>query len=381
MPFGEYNTWDACIEDQTSKGHSKESSEKICGSIKHKVEDTQKTDDCPCESIQLIKSDPGHFYIYGPASVEVIDKEKDRIRASALEVSLPQLLRRGRLSLSHQDIIVGEILPELAVGDRQYKTAVFKDRLMVLGDVWDDTEASQETRKRIQNKELKSYSISGHIRKGGSASVCDSSGCYRDVFKLDSHAVTICEEGMNPAAKFEVLQKEEQVIQYIPIATPDNNHIASPMEAEVQKNMTEDTKTKPPETEAKKEDVVPPAAGAGGGGMESKLDQVIAMLGKLVGAMGGGAGDVAVAQKAAVDTKPPAAPITKEEIAALVDEKVKKSLEEILKGAKIVQTPRPDKLSKEEMEGNPFYKIAQDPSLLDKMSFQELSELTGRAKI
>ncbi len=378
MPFADYENWDKCIEDQTSKGHSKESAEKICGSIKNKVEDTAKAlnADCPCESIQLIKSDPGHFYIYGPASVEIVDKEKDRIRASALEVSLPQLLRRGRLSLSHQDIIVGEILPELAVGDRQYKTAVFKDRLMVLGDVWDDTEASQETRKRIQNKELKSYSISGHIRKGGSASVCDSSGCYRDVFKLDSHAVTICEEGMNPAAKFEVLQKSEQVIQYIPIATPDIIQEASPKEAEVQKDMTDETK--PPITEAKKEDTVPPAAG-GGGGVESKLDQVIAMLGKLIGAAGGGAGEVAAAQKAAVDTKPPAAPITKEEIAALVDEKVKKSLEEILNGAKIVQTPRPNKLSKEEMEGNPLYKIAQDPSLLDKMSFQELSALTGRS--
>ncbi len=43
MPFGPYEDWDACIVDQTGKGHDKESAAKICGTIKAKTEKNMST--------------------------------------------------------------------------------------------------------------------------------------------------------------------------------------------------------------------------------------------------------------------------------------------------------------------------------------------------
>lgn len=44
MPMGPYENWDACILDQVKKGHSKESANKICGTIKAKTEDITKAE-------------------------------------------------------------------------------------------------------------------------------------------------------------------------------------------------------------------------------------------------------------------------------------------------------------------------------------------------
>lgn len=42
MPIGPYENWDACIRAQRKLGHSKESSERICGAIEAKVNESKK---------------------------------------------------------------------------------------------------------------------------------------------------------------------------------------------------------------------------------------------------------------------------------------------------------------------------------------------------
>jgi len=42
MPLGSYETWDECIKAQRSKGHSKESAERICGAIEAKIKKHNK---------------------------------------------------------------------------------------------------------------------------------------------------------------------------------------------------------------------------------------------------------------------------------------------------------------------------------------------------
>jgi hypothetical protein len=81
----------------------------------------------------LYKADNGDWVIWGPASVEVVDRENDRIKAKALEEALPQLLRRSSLSYEHTDQIVGEILKsytadeevELEIQGNTYKRKEF----------------------------------------------------------------------------------------------------------------------------------------------------------------------------------------------------------------------------------------------------------------
>ncbi len=313
--------------------------------------------ECACK-MRILKAD-GRFIIYGPASVEVKDREGDKIRASALQVALPQLLKRGRFSRNHEDILVGEILPEFESEGKMYKTGVLNDRLMVVGEIWGDTRAGMETQKGIIENTLRSYSISGEaldVQK-----VCDTAGCYRDISKLDLHAVTICEKGMNQAAHFSVIQKGEIVeYDYITIATPENNvNLNSSVRTEeVLKKMTENTTT-PPAVEAKKEAAPPEAGGGGGNDIGAKLDKLIEMMGQM---MNGGMGktappaEVAKAPEKTVVAAPAA--ITKADIEAILDEKFK-----VLATG---QTPRP--IMKEQMQTE----APLDMLSVKKMSFREI---------
>jgi uncharacterized membrane protein YgcG len=179
-------------------------------------------------STTVFKAD-NDFVIWGPASVEVVDKEGDRIKAKALEEALPQLLKRARLSLEHSDQLVGRILERfetdepvtVKVGDKTFERSDFptdvleldgmEPALYVAGEVYDDTRQAQETRKRIEDGELDSYSISGEAlvtRK----KISDGEA-HDDIVDLDLSAVTICEQGMNQKAKFGVVDESDTGIE------------------------------------------------------------------------------------------------------------------------------------------------------------------------
>lgn len=175
---------------------------------------------------KLYKSEEtGDFVIWGPASVEVVDKEDDRIRADALEDALPQLLKRGSLSFEHTDQIVGEVLdtfeteePQtVEIGDQQVTTDTFKtdvmsldgmeDALYVAGKVYDDTEKAREVREEVEKGNINSYSISGEAVATSMA--VEDGRPVTDIEKIDLSAVTLCREGMNQFAKFGVVQKRD----------------------------------------------------------------------------------------------------------------------------------------------------------------------------
>lgn len=171
----------------------------------------------------LFKAKNGDMVIWGPASVEVVDKEGDRIRAEALEEALPQLLRRQRLSLEHSDQLVGEILENfetdepisVKINDEEYEREEFptdvleldgmNPSLFVAGKVWDDTRQARETQRDIENGEIDSYSISGESLVA--TTKYEEGDVVNDIKELDLSAVTLCEEGMNQKAKFGVVSK------------------------------------------------------------------------------------------------------------------------------------------------------------------------------
>lgn len=156
--------------------------------------------------------------IYGPASVQVRDNEGDLIKAEALEDALPQLIRRGRFSKQHKDIIVGEILPMYKASNGHiYKTEVrtptaddvklfsWLDKntpaLFTVGNVYGDSREGRLTRESINKGELDSLSISG----------AKLDGSMGEVTRMDLDAVTICERGMNPYAKFKTIAKADLI--------------------------------------------------------------------------------------------------------------------------------------------------------------------------
>lgn len=167
----------------------------------------------------VFKAGNDDFVIWGPASVEIVDKEGDKIQAKALQKALPQLLKRARLSLEHSDQLVGRILERFETEDdvevgidgnsftrSEFPTDVLEldgmePALYVAGEIWDDSRQARETRKRIEEGELNSYSISGEALVTQKR-VTSEGDTYDDIVDLDLSAVTICEEGMNQEAKF-----------------------------------------------------------------------------------------------------------------------------------------------------------------------------------
>lgn len=171
------------------------------------------------ESVSMVYKAGGEFYIWGPASVEIVDKENDKIRVEALDKALPQLLKRARLSYAHTDQIVGRILDgfetkepvEVEIDDSTYQRSEFPTDVLELedadapalyvgGEVYKDTEQAQEVREKIEAGEIDSYSISGEALV--TRKQVENDQVYDDILELDLSAVTLCEEGMNQGAKF-----------------------------------------------------------------------------------------------------------------------------------------------------------------------------------
>ena len=177
-------------------------------------------------SVGTIHKSSDDFVIWGPASVEVIDKERDRIKADALETALPQLLKRRRLSYEHRDQIVGDILERFStdepvtvkINGNEYTRTEFptdvlkldgmKPALYVAGNVYNDTQKSQEVRKKIEAGEVDSYSISGEAVVTEMA--VKNGQTFTDILKIDLSATTLCREGMNQKAEFDLVSKQAE---------------------------------------------------------------------------------------------------------------------------------------------------------------------------
>ena len=170
-------------------------------------------------------NEEGDFFIFGPASAELLDSQGDVIRIDAVKKALPELLKRARVTVDHKDQIVGEIVESFEKKGLIYKTEVRppndeelskfcslekeREALFVLAKVWDDTEYCREVRKAIEKGDYRSYSISGNVLN---SRPCKSSeGCTRIVSDLNLSAVTICRSGANPAAQFDILKEEKEM--------------------------------------------------------------------------------------------------------------------------------------------------------------------------
>ena len=227
--------------------------------------------------LPLFKAENGDMIIWGPASVEVVDKEGDRIRAKALEEALPQLLRRQRLSLEHSDQLVGEILESFETDEevtvsvdgetftrQEFPTDVLElegmePSLYVAGKVWDDTRQARQAQTDIENGNLDSYSISGESLVA--TTKYEEGDVVNDIKELDLSAVTLCEQGMNQKAKFGVVSKADGDTRTDEVSEAENVRagmskgdrgpagVHAEPQLRIVKNMTEEETTSDEETQ------------------------------------------------------------------------------------------------------------------------------------
>ena len=89
-----------------------------------------------------------------------------------------------------------------------WKTDVDDVGFFVVIKLRDDIEKAKEVGREIRKGTMRSFSIGGQAlekRKRNN----DELGDYNEISKLELHEVTICEKGINPEAKFDILKQDK----------------------------------------------------------------------------------------------------------------------------------------------------------------------------
>ena len=158
----------------------------------------------------ILKSD--NLVIGGYASIEIVDKQNDLITLEALEEAVKKYMTKEKyrnVMSNHSNVQVGEVIKKYRDSNGVlHKTGVDNVGFYVVIKMRDDIEKAKEIARGIRKGTLRSFSIGGQaISKRQKKS--EEFGEYNEIEKLELHEVTVCEKGINPEAKFDILKMEE----------------------------------------------------------------------------------------------------------------------------------------------------------------------------
>ena len=158
---------------------------------------------------RILKSD--NLHIGGYASIEIVDKQNDLITLEALGESVKKFMKEPRyrnVMTNHSNVQVGEVVKEYRDDSgRLWKTDVDDVGFFVVIKLRSDIEKAKEVSREIRKGSLRSFSIGGQAlekRKRNNNELGD----YNEISKLELHEITICEKGINPEAKFDILKMD-----------------------------------------------------------------------------------------------------------------------------------------------------------------------------
>ncbi|MHC1572165.1 MAG: HK97 family phage prohead protease [Methanosarcinales archaeon] len=161
----------------------------------------------------VLKSEKSRFVIAGYASVNVVDKDNEKITPEALKEAFEKMMKRKsrrNLMLHHQNIQIGEILPKYVdKNGKVWRSGVDEKGLFIVAEVFDDTVTGREVIERMKKGELMSFSIGGRVLPGGREVKCDEDRCWTEIVRLELYEVTSCDQGKNPKAKAFILEKQD----------------------------------------------------------------------------------------------------------------------------------------------------------------------------
>ena len=157
----------------------------------------------------ILKAD--ELVIGGYASIEMVDKQNDMITLSALDEAVKQYMGEKKyrnVMSNHSNVQVGEVIEKYRdKNGNLHKTMVDDVGFYVVIKMRDDIEKAKEISRGIRKGTLRSFSIGGQaISKKQKTS--DEHGEYNEIDRLELHEVTICEKGINPEAKFDILKQD-----------------------------------------------------------------------------------------------------------------------------------------------------------------------------
>ena len=162
-------------------------------------------------NFQILKSD--NLVIGGYASIEIVDKQNDLITLSALKEAVTKYMEEQKfrnVMSNHSNVQVGEVIQKYRdKNGNLHKTEVDDVGFYVVIKMRDDIEKAKEISRGIRKGTLRSFSIGGQAISKKQKNNSEF-GQYNEIDKLELHEVTICEKGINPEAKFDILKMEEK---------------------------------------------------------------------------------------------------------------------------------------------------------------------------
>ena len=158
----------------------------------------------------ILKAD--NLVIGGYASIEVVDKQNDLITLKALNEAVEKFMEDKKfrnVMSNHSNVQVGEVIESYRdTNGTLHKTHVDDVGFYVVIKLRDDIEKAKEISRGIRKGTLRSFSIGGQALSKQKRNN-DEFGEYSEIDKLELHEVTICEKGINPEAKFDVLKEDK----------------------------------------------------------------------------------------------------------------------------------------------------------------------------
>jgi len=150
--------------------------------------------------------------IGGYASIEIVDKQNDLITLKALEEAVIKYMQNAKfrnVMTNHSNVQVGEVVKSYRdKTGRLWKTEVDDVGFFVVIKLRDDIEKAKEINRGVRKGSLRSFSIGGRALQKVKKSHPEL-GDYNEISKLELHEVTICEKGINPEARFDILKQDK----------------------------------------------------------------------------------------------------------------------------------------------------------------------------
>ncbi len=150
--------------------------------------------------------------IGGYASIEIVDKQNDLITLKALNEAVAKFMQDSKfrnVMTNHSNVQVGEVVDSYRdKTGRLWKSEVDDVGFFVVIKLRDDIEKAKEVGRNIRKGSLRSFSIGGQALQKVKKSN-ENLGEYNEISKLELHEITICEKGINPEARFDILKQDK----------------------------------------------------------------------------------------------------------------------------------------------------------------------------
>ena len=164
------------------------------------------------DGFTILKARSDDLMIGGYASIEIVDKQNDLITLPALKEAVAKFMgdtKFRNVMTNHSNVQVGEVVDSYRDSTgRLWKSEVDDVGFFVVIKLRDDIEKAKEVGRNIRKGSLRSFSIGGQALQKVKKSN-ENLGEYNEISKLELHEITICEKGINPEARFDILKQDK----------------------------------------------------------------------------------------------------------------------------------------------------------------------------